>query len=479
MSYAARRETVTAVSASISTPVRAWTRTVAVARRPEPSGAMSTSTSIEDSGSGWQRGSRSAVRLAAWIPAILATTRGSPFGVRPARRASMVAGLVRRKPSATAVRRVGSLSETSTIRGRPASSWWVSLWSIAAVSSSGCGRAPTRLRGGGLVPREGTVQAREQPGKDQLGVDVAAGQGDGLVHQPNGGRGGAGRVVDATCQVGEEVPGVGVDEVLLRAGRVAGQIPQPARERLEHLGEAAAGAGGGGGVGGGVAGGGPRRHGGLQQGAGALADGLERALGAVLREEAEGAADRALGEGGDPGRLPGRRAGHLGEEGGDLGVRQRSQRDREQPRANGRQQVFRVGGGEDERDVRRRLLEQLEQGVRRLGARVLGDQVFRLADQEDLAAAEGGPGDGHAGEGPDLRQVEADGFIRRGDPEAGPGAFRQLVGARLLERSRELVRPRGALRPRQREEPLEVRVLQPDREPAVLAGAAGLLARRR
>src|SRR5690606_7582950 len=192
-----------------------------------------------------------------------------------------------------------------------------------------------------------------------------------------------------------------------------------------------------------------------------------------------GPADGALGQGGDPGRVPGGRVEHLREERGDIGVRQRPERDGEQPGADGRQQLIRVGGGEDEGDVRRRLLEQLEQRVGGLRARVLGDEVLRLADEEDLAAAERGPGDGHAGEGPDLRDVEADRLARRGDPGAVLGAFRQLGDAGFLERCGELLRPGGALRPRQREEPLEVRVLEPEREPAVLAGAAGLLSRGR
>ena len=80
MSYSVSAATLAAVSASISTPVRAVARasarmvTVPAAR----SGVSSTST--RSSGSGWQSGMSSEVRFAPPIPASRAVTSASPFG---------------------------------------------------------------------------------------------------------------------------------------------------------------------------------------------------------------------------------------------------------------------------------------------------------------------------------------------------------------------------------------------------------------
>src|SRR5690606_28486990 len=83
-----------------------------------------------------------------------------------------------------------------------------------------------------------------------------------------------------------------------------------------------------------------------------------------------------------------------------------------------------------------------------------------------------------AGEGPDLREEEADRLAGRGDPGTALGALCELLDAGVLERRGELLRSGGALGPRKREEPLEVRVLEAEGEAAVLAGAAGFLSRR-
>ena len=71
--------TATAVSASISTPVRPVTRQVARITTQPCSGSGSSSTVTAVSGSGWQSGIRSAVRLAPMMPASCATPSTSPF----------------------------------------------------------------------------------------------------------------------------------------------------------------------------------------------------------------------------------------------------------------------------------------------------------------------------------------------------------------------------------------------------------------
>src|SRR5579884_3857118 len=68
----------------------------------------------------------SEVRLAAWMPAILATPRTSPFGASPLATACAVAELTRTRARATARRSVAGFSPTSTIRARPEASRWVS-----------------------------------------------------------------------------------------------------------------------------------------------------------------------------------------------------------------------------------------------------------------------------------------------------------------------------------------------------------------
>src|SRR5262249_25861898 len=80
-------------------------------------GASSTSTG--DSGSGWQSGPSSAVRLAAMMPARRATARTSPFGTSPAAIAASVVGRMVTSPRASAALAVTPLAETSTMRARP------------------------------------------------------------------------------------------------------------------------------------------------------------------------------------------------------------------------------------------------------------------------------------------------------------------------------------------------------------------------
>ena len=70
-------------------------------------------------------GIRSGVRLAPMTPAICATVSTSPFFIPPLRISAKVSGLTSTRAPATAVRRVGGFSPTSTIFARPRSLKWV------------------------------------------------------------------------------------------------------------------------------------------------------------------------------------------------------------------------------------------------------------------------------------------------------------------------------------------------------------------
>src|SRR5438105_1265282 len=89
---------LTAVSASISTPVFALTRATAWTRRRTlcvsvaVTAGSSKSTSTLSIGSGWHIGINSPQRLAARMPAIRAVLRTSPLGTFPAVMARTVAG---------------------------------------------------------------------------------------------------------------------------------------------------------------------------------------------------------------------------------------------------------------------------------------------------------------------------------------------------------------------------------------------------
>src|SRR5436190_4051301 len=122
-----RSPTCTAVSASISTPVRAVHSTVA--RHTTRDWASSSVNSIPTAviGTGWHSGTSSEVRLAAWIAAMRATPSTSPFFEWPERTSAKVAGSMRIDPVATAIRCVSAFSPTSTIRAVPRSSKWVSF----------------------------------------------------------------------------------------------------------------------------------------------------------------------------------------------------------------------------------------------------------------------------------------------------------------------------------------------------------------
>src|SRR6185312_2249813 len=130
-------------------------------------------------------GIRSAVFFAAMTPAISATARTSPFRPSPDIARARVAGDMRRNPSATASRAVEALSETSTIRARPASSRWVSLLTFrAALLFQESGHeldhvagavAAVELGGDHLVPTVLHRPVRARQAEDEHAPDDAGG----------------------------------------------------------------------------------------------------------------------------------------------------------------------------------------------------------------------------------------------------------------------------------------------------------------
>ena len=94
MSYTVSAATDTAVSASISTPVFAVVRTVAVISIAPRASSGSSETSMPVSGSGWQSGISSCVRFAAMMPAICAVVSTSPFAAPPETMSASVSALM-------------------------------------------------------------------------------------------------------------------------------------------------------------------------------------------------------------------------------------------------------------------------------------------------------------------------------------------------------------------------------------------------
>ena len=113
MSIIVSAATLTAVSASISTPVRSAVFTFAIIATPELS--ISHSTVTECRAIGWQSGIKSGVRFAPMIPAIRAVARTSPFGTVLSRSIVITSAERDTCPLACAVRTVTSRSLTSTI----------------------------------------------------------------------------------------------------------------------------------------------------------------------------------------------------------------------------------------------------------------------------------------------------------------------------------------------------------------------------
>ena len=136
MSYTVSAAIDAAVNASISTPVRPVVRTVAsISTVSAPSARRSTL--IAEIGSGWHSGIRSAVRLAAMIPASRATPNTSPFLASPERISAKVAGSITTRARAVALRAVSGLAPTSTIAAAPLASKWVSRGSVIPLAARG------------------------------------------------------------------------------------------------------------------------------------------------------------------------------------------------------------------------------------------------------------------------------------------------------------------------------------------------------
>src|SRR5512144_1226383 len=77
---------------------------------------------------------RSAVFLAAMMPARRATSIAFPFGSLPSAIRAIVPGESRTNPSETARLAVGGFSETSTMRVLPAASMWVNRFGFGSLA---------------------------------------------------------------------------------------------------------------------------------------------------------------------------------------------------------------------------------------------------------------------------------------------------------------------------------------------------------
>ena len=116
------RPTCTAVSASISTPVRPTVSAMTSQAMRLAASSMLKSTVTRVSGIGWHSGISSAVRLAPWIAAMRAMPITSPFLLLPASTIARVSGFMLIMPAARAIRRVSVLVPTSTIWAFPSAS---------------------------------------------------------------------------------------------------------------------------------------------------------------------------------------------------------------------------------------------------------------------------------------------------------------------------------------------------------------------
>src|SRR5512144_858759 len=173
-----RQPAVTAVSASISTPVRSTVRTVATTSTPPAPGVASTSTA--ESAMGWHSGTRSGVFFAAMTPASRAAARTSPFSTSPRRIRAIVGRDIEMNPRATATRSVFGFAPTSIIFMR-ASPSIPRLRRVLAEPALRVDRGlAARARGADRLPvaRVGDVAGREHArharrGRGRLHVDVA------------------------------------------------------------------------------------------------------------------------------------------------------------------------------------------------------------------------------------------------------------------------------------------------------------------
>src|ERR1700722_9659776 len=154
-----RHATDTAVSASISTPVGPVTLTAARTMQPGSLASVVMSSVTFERASGWHSGISSEVRFAARFPAPRPGPSPRPFFALPETISASVALLMTTRPSATAVRSVAGLAETSTIRASPLASIWVSAGSaLGAGLLLDDGRAMRSARPG----RVDAIAARQQ-----------------------------------------------------------------------------------------------------------------------------------------------------------------------------------------------------------------------------------------------------------------------------------------------------------------------------
>ena len=110
---------LTAVSASISTPVCPAQEADAVISTERRASSSVREMSIPSIRTGWHIGMMSGVCFAAIMPATCATARTSPFFMPPFLMSAKVFSLTVTRPAATAVRTVAGLSPTSTIFALP------------------------------------------------------------------------------------------------------------------------------------------------------------------------------------------------------------------------------------------------------------------------------------------------------------------------------------------------------------------------
>ena len=118
MSYTVSAATLAATSASISTPVSAVVFTLVAIETPFSH--TRRVTAMCDSATGWHIGINSEVRFAAMIPAVRATSSGSPLGFSGSARKT--SGLIATKALASASRAVRAFRDTSTMRAWPCAS---------------------------------------------------------------------------------------------------------------------------------------------------------------------------------------------------------------------------------------------------------------------------------------------------------------------------------------------------------------------
>src|SRR5665213_1467888 len=95
---------------------------------------MVKSTWTEPTSRGWHIGTRSAVRLAAWMPATLAAASTSPLVMALLATCAVVSGFMATRQRARARLSVASLGDRSTMRVPPNGSRWLKLRSVTAGS---------------------------------------------------------------------------------------------------------------------------------------------------------------------------------------------------------------------------------------------------------------------------------------------------------------------------------------------------------